>query len=107
MKKEMKWTENWCPATKGGMQNESSVGLCTRCMHAFARLVPICKLSRCLLTKISASELRRKFIKSVLLVGHFFSKVFLWQCFILEKPGDAFCCLGSKKKGGGGEIETN
>ncbi len=30
---------------------------------------PICMLSRCLLTKISASELSRKFIKSALLVG--------------------------------------
>ncbi len=35
----------------------------------FARLAPICTLSRCLLTKFSASELRRKFIKSALLVG--------------------------------------
>ncbi len=36
----------------------------------FARLAPICSmLSRCLLNKVSASELSRKFIKSVLLVG--------------------------------------
>ena len=32
-------------------------------------LAPTCMLSRCLSTKISASELRRKFIKSALLVG--------------------------------------
>ncbi len=32
-------------------------------------LAPICMLSRCSLTKISASELSRKFIKSALLVG--------------------------------------
>ena len=45
------------------MQNGSSF---------FARLPPICMLSQCLLTKISASELSRKFItrKSALLVGY-------------------------------------
>ncbi len=43
--------------------------LYTHCIHVFARLAPICMLSRCLSTKISASELRRKFIKSALLVG--------------------------------------
>ncbi len=35
----------------------------------FARLAPICIHSRCLINKISASELSRKFIKSALLVG--------------------------------------
>ena len=39
-------------------------------VHVFARLSPICKLSRCLLTKFPASELRRRLIKSALLVGH-------------------------------------
>ncbi len=35
-----------------------------------ARLAQICTLSRCLVAKISASELRRKLVKSALLVGH-------------------------------------
>ncbi len=35
----------------------------------FARLVPICVLSRCLITKISASDLSWKFIESALSVG--------------------------------------
>ena len=47
------------------MQSGSSVGIC--CMHIFALLAPVC--SCCLLTKISASELSWKFIKSALLVG--------------------------------------
>ena len=47
------------------MQNVSSVGIFTQCIHVrVARLAPTCMLSRCLLTKISASELSRKFIKS-------------------------------------------
>ncbi len=38
--------------------------------HTFcARVAPICTLGRCLLTKISASELSRKFAKGALLVG--------------------------------------
>ncbi len=35
------------PTTSGGMQNETSVGICTHCIHVLARLV----LSRCLITK--------------------------------------------------------
>ncbi len=58
------------PTTNGGMQHESLVGTRTHCIHVFARLALICKPSRCLLTKISASELSRKFIKSALLVGY-------------------------------------
>ncbi len=57
------------PTTNGGMQTERSVGMYTRCIHVFARSAPICMLSRCLLKENSASELRRKFIKSALLVG--------------------------------------
>ncbi len=41
------------------------------CMHVFACLALICMLSQWLLTKISASEFRQKFIKSALLVGHY------------------------------------
>ncbi len=48
------------PTTNRGMQNGSSVGTCARCMHVFARSVPIRMLSRCLSTKISASELSRE-----------------------------------------------
>ncbi len=40
-----------CPTTNGGVQNISSVGIHTRCMHFFARLAPICMLGRCLLAK--------------------------------------------------------
>ena len=40
-----------CPTTKGGMQNEGSVGICTHCIHIFARLAAICKISWCLLIK--------------------------------------------------------
>ncbi len=51
------------PTTHGGMQNGRSVGICTRCVHAFARLAPIFMLSRCLFTKFlrrsSAGSLSR------------------------------------------------
>ncbi len=37
------------PTTNGGMQNGSSAGICTHCIHVFfARLALICMLSRCL-----------------------------------------------------------
>ena len=51
-------------------KNGSSVGTRTRCTHVFSH-VPrrLCMLSRCLVTRISASELSRKFIKSALSVG--------------------------------------
>ncbi len=51
------------------MQNGGSVVIRISCIQIFAHLVPICMLNRSLLTKISASELSRKFIKSALLVG--------------------------------------
>ena len=52
-------------------KNGSSVGMRTRCVRVFFGTFwrPICMLSRLLSNKISASELRRKFIKSALLVG--------------------------------------
>ena len=53
-----------CPTTNGDMQNGSSVGICTRYIHAFAHLAPICILSRCLLTKF----LRRSSVGSLLRV---------------------------------------
>ena len=53
------------PTTNGGMQNGSSVGTRTHCIHVFELLAPIlCALS-VLTNKISAS----KFIKSAVLVG--------------------------------------
>ncbi len=59
------------PTSNGGAQNESSVGICTHCpTHVFfACSAPICMLDRCLVTKTSASEFRRKFITGLLLVG--------------------------------------
>ncbi len=45
------WRDGCTQPTKGGTQNGSSVGICTRCIHVFASLVLICKLSRCLVTK--------------------------------------------------------
>ena len=58
------------PTTNGGMQNGSSVGICTRCIHVFARLVPINSHAQSvLINKFYASELSWKFIKSALLVG--------------------------------------
>ena len=56
--------------TTGGLQNGSSAGTCTSRMHVFARLAPIWYARSVLLNEISASELRRKFIKSMLLVGY-------------------------------------
>ncbi len=49
-------------------------------IYVFARLAPICMLSRCLLTKISALELSWKFIKSALLVGYGEFSVFIETC---------------------------
>ena len=58
-----RWYANW--------KFSWNMYVCTHCtLHVFAHLVPICMLSRCLLNKISASELSRKFIKGALLVGH-------------------------------------
>ncbi len=48
------------PTTNGGMQNRSSVGIHTQCVHVFARLALICMLSRCLVTKF----LRRSSVRT-------------------------------------------
>ncbi len=42
----------------------------TRCVHVLACSAPTCMLSQCLATKMSASELSGKFVKSALLVGY-------------------------------------
>ena len=52
------------------MQNGSSVGIRTRCVHIFAHLAPICMPQSVIINKISTSELSRKSIKSALLVGN-------------------------------------
>ncbi len=67
----------WCSAISNWQPNQQrwyakwkrSVGICTHCMHVFARLAPDLCAQSVLISKISASELRRKFIKSALLVG--------------------------------------
>ncbi len=51
------------------MQNKSSVGICTRCTHVFYTLCSDLHAQSVLINKISASELRRKLVKSALLVG--------------------------------------
>ncbi len=96
----------------GGMQNGSSVGTCTRCAHVFARLAPTRMLSRCLLAKIPASELSRKFMKSALLVGEKKSseRSSLKIDYLEERergggeiiPGSALVALCTTCNGGGG-----
>ncbi len=51
------------------MQSGSSVGIRARCTRVFARLGVDSYAQSVLINEISASELRRKFIKSALLVG--------------------------------------
>ena len=55
--------------------------------HVFARLTQIFMLSRWVINKISASELRRKFIKGALLVGKAEFPLFLisFQDFLFWK----------------------
>ena len=57
------------PTTNGGMLNGSSVGIRTRCVHVFARFGADLHAQSVLVSKNSASDLSRKFIKSALLVG--------------------------------------
>ncbi len=84
-------------------KNGSSVGIRTRCTHAFLHVsTPICMLRRCLSTKTSASELGRKFIKSALLVGR--------ETECLDGPHPAFelqlflAGRGGKGRGVGGRF---
>ncbi len=51
------------------MQNGSSVGICTRCTHAFRTFCTDLYAHSVRINKISASEVSWKFIKSALLVG--------------------------------------
>ncbi len=62
------------PTTNGGMQNGSSVGIHTHCIHVFCTFGADFFAQSVLINKISASELSRKFSKTALLVGspHFF-----------------------------------
>ena len=50
------------PTSNGGMQNGSSVGIGTCCIHVFARFAPICMLSRCFVTKF----LQRRSVRTLL-----------------------------------------
>ena len=54
------------PTTNGGMQNGSSVGICTRCLHVFCTFGAICMLSQCSLTKF----LHRSSVGSLLRVRY-------------------------------------
>ncbi len=76
------------------MQNGSSVGICTRCIHVFARLAPDLYAQSVLIHKISASELSRKFIKSALLVGN-------WSLAVC--PRTMCAVMMSRERGRGGE----
>ncbi len=70
---EMCETTMWAayPTTNGGVQNGSSVGIGTRCMHVFLHVLGAdLHAQSVLVNKISASELSRKFIKNALLVGY-------------------------------------
>ena len=58
------------PTTNGGMQNGSSVGICTHRVHVFCTFGSDLHAQSVLIDEISASELSRKFIKSELLVGY-------------------------------------
>ncbi len=57
------------PTTNNCMQNGSSVGIRTHCMHIFCMFGADLYAQSLLSNKISASELSRKFIKGPLLVG--------------------------------------
>ena len=58
------------PTTNCGMQNGSSVGICTHCTHAFCTFGADLHAHSVLNNKISASKLSRTFIKTALLVGY-------------------------------------
>ena len=60
------------PTTNSGMQNGSSVGLRTRCIHVLAQLAPIFMLSRCLLTKFLARSSVESLLRVRCLVGQTF-----------------------------------
>ncbi len=64
------------PATNSGMENGSSVGMYALFIHVFARLVPICMLSRCLLTKF----LHRSSVGSLLRVRCWLGKFTVLHC---------------------------
>ncbi len=61
-------------------------------VHIFARLAPICMLSRCLLKKISASELSRKFIKSA-----FVGWAPFFACLASDRARATKCLVGMRE----------
>ena len=58
-----------CPTKNGVMQNGSSVGIRTQCMHVFCTSRVDLYVQSVIINKISASELSRKLVKNGLLVG--------------------------------------
>ena len=63
------WSVRFFPTTNGGMQNGSSVVIHEHCMHVFCTFGANLYAQSVLINEISAMELCRKFIKSVMLVG--------------------------------------
>ena len=57
------------PTTSDGMQNGSSVRMLTHCIHVFCTFGANLYAQLVLINKMSALELRRRFIKIALLVG--------------------------------------
>ncbi len=80
----------------GGMQNGNSVRMFTCCTQVFARLSADLNAQSVITNKISASELTRKLIKNVLLVGcvHIVNKHHLLTKFLLRGLLMVRCWLG-------------
>ena len=75
--------------TNGGTQSGSSAGIRTSCViRFFARFGADLNAQSVLGNDVSASELRRKFIKSVLSVGRAVWFYFIFYFFTLPHSGD-------------------
>ncbi len=83
------------PTSNGGMQNGSSIEICTQCTHIFARLAADSHAQSGLVGKISATDLMRKFIKSALLVGYS-SKAKKKNAYLVFKPSPLLVGLDGK-----------
>ena len=69
---QQRWYAKWKMSTQPAAmvcKNGSSVGMCAHCVHVFYTFGTDLHAQSALINKISASELRRKFTKSPLLVG--------------------------------------
>ncbi len=85
------------PATNGGLQNGSSVGICTECTHVFAHSTSIWMLSRCLLTKF----LHRRSVGSWLRV-----RCWLGYKALLEVVIIFFCEMSEEEEEKEEEVES-